>query len=137
MPLAFLSHPAEQRAHLAAPRHHGELVHSSNHHRWRVVVDLLVHRKHRDAGIRRTARPAARERTTTLLVTAVSDRSTALLIDHDVFPGVDAGATPRATGELKRRRTSCFVLSRITQGLNSVMAFLGRDRKSTRLNSSH
>src|SRR3546814_11155129 len=29
----------------------------------------------------------------------------------------------------RSRRTSCFVLSRITQGLNSVMAFLGRPRR--------
>src|SRR6218665_3296094 len=49
--LAFLIHATKQRAHLTAPRHHGELVHGGDHHRRRTVVDLLIHRQHRDAGV--------------------------------------------------------------------------------------
>ncbi|MDT4865559.1 hypothetical protein FQZ97_1003680 [compost metagenome] len=51
VPLALLAHATKQRPHLTAPRHHGELVHGGDHHCWRAVVDLFVHRQHRDAGV--------------------------------------------------------------------------------------
>src|SRR5690606_12461946 len=72
MALAFLTYATEQRSHLTAPRPYGALVHWGHHHRWRAVVDLLVHGEQPDAGMWQIARPAARKCATALFVTAVN-----------------------------------------------------------------
>ena len=104
MSLAFLADPAEQRAHLASPRHHGELVHGGDHHRRGTVVDLLVHDQHRNARVRELAGLALREVATALLVAAVDEGAPTPLVDLDIAPWGDFRATPGATGQLRGRR---------------------------------
>ncbi len=46
---ALLTYATKQRANLAPPRHHCELIHGGNHHRWWTMVNLFVNSQYGDA----------------------------------------------------------------------------------------
>ncbi|MNF68936.1 hypothetical protein D3C84_508070 [compost metagenome] len=124
MPGTLLRYPTEQVPYRTTPRHHGELVHRGNHHRWWAVIHFLIHDHHRQTRVCLLARTAAREVASAKLVATVDRRTPSYLVDLNVSARIYLGSAPRAACQLCRRSHSGRVSSRGANGLNELVAIL-------------
>src|SRR5690554_4015253 len=104
MAVAFLPYATKQGAYLAAPRHHGELVHGGDHHSGRAVVDFFIHHQYWNARMGLLSGLAFGKIAATFLVAAVDEGATRAFVDLDITSGGHFRTAPWATGELRWRR---------------------------------